>query len=405
MQATRRSRPEALRRSDELKTSLLRSVSHDLRTPLTSIIAAGAALDSPSVTAEERHELSEAVVERGPAALAPGREPARRLAARDRATPSRTASRSIWPRLLEAARDSIGARGEQVRLALDDDLPALRADPTQLERAFANLLENAVVHGEGQPVLVRSRLVGPRLVVRVVDRGPGIPEGERERIFEPFYRAPARPPAATARASAWRSPTASSRPTGARSRSSRYPGRAPASWSASPRRRRTAAAWSPRAVRRSVSDLPRILVCDDEPQILRALRVILRDAGFEAVTAATGEEALDLAAVKPPEAAILDLMLPDIDGVEVTRRLREWSKMPILVLSAVGEEDRKVEALAAGADDYVTKPFGPRELVARLEAVLRRAAPEGAEPTIVADGLEIDLAARTRQAATASRST
>jgi two-component system, OmpR family, KDP operon response regulator KdpE len=139
---------------------------------------------------------------------------------------------------------------------------------------------------------------------------------------------------------------------------------------------------------------PRILVCDDEPQILRALRVILRDAGFEAVTAATGEEALDLAAVKPPEAAILDLMLPDIDGVEVTRRLREWTKIPILVLSAVGEEDRKVEALAAGADDYVTKPFGPRELVARLQAVLRRAAPEGAEPKIVADGLEIDLAAR-----------
>src|ERR1700748_390700 len=116
----------------------------------------------------------------------------------------------------------------------------------------------------------------------------------------------------------------------------------------------------------------RILVCDGEAQTLRALRVILRDAGFEAVTAATGEEALDLAAVKPPEAAILDLMLPDIDGVEVTRRLREWTQMPILVLSAVGEEDRKVEALAAGADDYVTKPFGPRELVARLEAVMRR---------------------------------
>lgn len=122
--------------------------------------------------------------------------------------------------------------------------------------------------------------------------------------------------------------------------------------------------------------------------------MILRDAGFEAVPAATGEEALDLAAVKPPEAAILDLMLPDLDGVEVTRRLREWTKMPILVLSAVGEEDRKVEALAAGADDYVTKPFGPRELIARLEAVLRRAQPEGAEPVIAADGLELDLAAR-----------
>jgi two-component system KDP operon response regulator KdpE len=139
---------------------------------------------------------------------------------------------------------------------------------------------------------------------------------------------------------------------------------------------------------------PRILVCDDEPQILRALKVILRDAGYEAVTASTGEEALDRAAVKPPEAAILDLMLPDIDGVELTRRLREWSEMPIVVLSAVGEEDRKVEALAAGADDYVTKPFGPRELIARLEAVLRRAQPESGEPAIVAEGIEIDLAAR-----------
>lgn len=138
----------------------------------------------------------------------------------------------------------------------------------------------------------------------------------------------------------------------------------------------------------------RVLVCDDEPQILRALRVILRDAGYEAVTAASGEEALDRAAVKPPAAAILDLMLPDIDGVEVTKRLREWSEMPIILLSAVGEEEAKVRALAAGADDYVTKPFGPPELVARLEAVLRRAKPETSEPVIAADGLEIDLVAR-----------
>lgn len=143
-----------------------------------------------------------------------------------------------------------------------------------------------------------------------------------------------------------------------------------------------------------MNEATRILVCDDEPQILRALRVILRDAGFEAITAASGEEALDRAAVKPPAAAILDLMLPDLDGVEVTKRLREWSEMPIIVLSAVGEEEAKVRALAAGADDYVTKPFGPPELVARLEAVLRRAKPEASEPVIVADGLEVDLAAR-----------
>jgi len=143
-----------------------------------------------------------------------------------------------------------------------------------------------------------------------------------------------------------------------------------------------------------VNGAARVLVCDDEPQILRALKVILRDAGYEAVPAASGEEALDRASVRPPAAAIVDLMLPDLDGVEVTKQLREWSEMPIIVLSAVGEEEAKVRALAAGADDYVTKPFGPPELVARLEAVLRRAKPEASDPTIVAEGLEIDLAAR-----------
>jgi two-component system KDP operon response regulator KdpE len=143
-----------------------------------------------------------------------------------------------------------------------------------------------------------------------------------------------------------------------------------------------------------VSDRPVVLVCDDEPQILRALRVILRDAGFDALPAENGEQALDLAAVRAPDAAILDLVLPDIDGVEVCKRLREWSKLPIIVLSAVGEEDVKVRALAAGADDYVTKPFSPRELIARLQAVLRRAGPEQEEAVIRAEGLEVDLAAR-----------
>ncbi len=139
---------------------------------------------------------------------------------------------------------------------------------------------------------------------------------------------------------------------------------------------------------------PRILVCDDEHQILRALRVILRDAGFEAVPADSAEEALDLAAVQPPDAAIVDLVLPDLDGVELCRRLREWSDMPIILLSAVGDEDAKVRALAAGADDYITKPFGPRELVARLEANLRRTSPEPEEAVIESDGLQVDLARR-----------
>jgi two-component system, OmpR family, KDP operon response regulator KdpE len=139
---------------------------------------------------------------------------------------------------------------------------------------------------------------------------------------------------------------------------------------------------------------PRVLVCDDETQILRALRVILRDAGFEALPASTGEEALDVAAVSSPDAAIIDLVLPDIDGVELCRRLREWTRIPLIVLSAVGDEDAKVRALAAGADDYVTKPFGPRELIARLEANMRRSEPEREPATITTGDLSIDLAAR-----------
>jgi len=143
-----------------------------------------------------------------------------------------------------------------------------------------------------------------------------------------------------------------------------------------------------------MSDRPRVLVCDDEPQILRALRITLRDAGFDVLAAATAAEALDAAALQAPDAAILDLVLPDGDGVDITRQLREWSTLPILVLSAVGEEDAKVRALEAGADDYVTKPFSPRELVARLHALLRRARPAAEEPVLRAGAIELDRPAR-----------
>jgi two-component system KDP operon response regulator KdpE len=137
----------------------------------------------------------------------------------------------------------------------------------------------------------------------------------------------------------------------------------------------------------------RVLVCDDDPQILRALRLVLRGAGYEVLTSATAEEALDRAAIGGPHAAIIDLMLPDRPGIEVCRELRAWSELPIIVLSAVTDEDAKIEALQSGADDYVTKPFAPGELVARLQAVLRRAGRAAVEPTIEADGLVIDLAA------------
>lgn len=137
----------------------------------------------------------------------------------------------------------------------------------------------------------------------------------------------------------------------------------------------------------------RILVVDDEQQILRALRTSLRAAGYEVDTAETAEAALAAAAMRPPDAVILDLLLPDGTGTEVTRELRTWTAAPVIVLSAVGDESEKVAALDAGADDYVTKPVGIDELFARLRAVLRRRVPSG-EPVIAVGGLTVDLQKR-----------
>ena len=137
----------------------------------------------------------------------------------------------------------------------------------------------------------------------------------------------------------------------------------------------------------------RVLVVDDEPQILRALQMKLRAAGYTVDTAATAQEALMKAGMRPPEAVVLDLLLPDGSGTDVCRELRSWSSAPILVLSAVGEEKEKIEALDAGADDYVTKPFSGDELLARLRAALRRAAPSQ-DPVVELGDLRVDLEKR-----------
>jgi two-component system KDP operon response regulator KdpE len=137
----------------------------------------------------------------------------------------------------------------------------------------------------------------------------------------------------------------------------------------------------------------RVLVVDDEPQILRALQLKLRTAGYTVETAATAGEALMKAAMRPPEAIILDLLLPDGNGTDVCRELRTWSTVPIVVLSAVGEEREKIAALDAGADDYVTKPFSGDELLARVRAQLRRSEPPG-RPVVEVGELRLDLEKR-----------
>ena len=137
-----------------------------------------------------------------------------------------------------------------------------------------------------------------------------------------------------------------------------------------------------------------VLVVDDEPQIRRALSTNLGARGYDVVVAPSGEEALRLAAERHPDVVILDLGLPGIDGVEVVRGIRGWSQVPIIVLSVRSDESDKVAALDAGADDYVTKPFGMNELLARLRAALRRGAPAPEQASVVTDDFTLDLAAK-----------
>jgi len=145
----------------------------------------------------------------------------------------------------------------------------------------------------------------------------------------------------------------------------------------------------------AASRMPRVLVADDEPQLVRALTINLRARKYEVDSAHDGASALHLAATRHPDVIILDLGLPDMDGLDVINGLRGWTRVPIVVLSARHASDEKVDALDAGADDYVTKPFGMDELLARLRAAVRRATPADEEDIVVeTETLAIDLAAK-----------
>jgi two-component system sensor histidine kinase KdpD len=178
----------ALRRSDEIKTAVLRSVSHDLRSPLTAIVAAADALSSPALEAGDRLELVDAIGHEG-------RRLARlvdQLLDLSRLQAGAAEPHEDWCSLEEVIRAAVDDTGaaDRVKLAIAPDLPLIRADAGQLRRAVGNLVENALHYGAGHPVSVRARVSGGRILMRVVDQGPGIPLAEQERVFAPFYRAP-----------------------------------------------------------------------------------------------------------------------------------------------------------------------------------------------------------------------
>ena len=375
---------EALGRSDALKTALLRAVSHDLRSPLTAISTAVSGLrnDELKLDSADRRQLLETI-----------------------AIESDRLERLV-SNLLDLSRIQMGAappaqelwtidqlvaqalaqvvEADRVEVSLPEDVPVVRVDAIQIERVLVNLIENALKFSPaGSSVSVRVNANRLEAVLRVVDTGPGLPQDELERIFEPFHRAAGeRVPRCRPR----------SRDCARVRRGQRRAGlggvgcRSGRLVRARPPGRRDAG-------RGLCVNGARVLVVDDEPQILRALQTTLRGAGYEVVTATTAEEALASAAIRSPDAVILDLVLPDGSGVEVCRELRTWTTVPVLILSAVGEEREKVAALDAGADDYVTKPFGVDELLARLRAAMRRAGPPG-DPVITIGELSVDLEKR-----------
>ena len=271
-------------------------------------------------------------------------------------------TQAIWTvdALAERALDEL-PDGDRVRVDVPADLPPLRTDAAQVERALVNVLENALKFSpSGSAVTLRAHRRGGEIVLRVEDHGPGVAVDEAAKVFEPFHHAG----------------EAAVRGSGSRSARLHHGER----WAHLGRggavRRRVVRDRAPCGGPEPGAGVMRtLLVVDDEPRFLRTLVTNLRGAGYAVETAATVEGALIAAKDGRIDALVLDLVLPDGSGTDVCLGIRVWSDVPIVVVSAVGEEREKVEALDAGADDYVVKPFALSELLARLRAVLRRVAP------------------------------
>ncbi len=369
---------DSLAAANELRTALLSAVSHDLRTPLAGIKASVTSLLADDVAwgPEDTDAFLRAIDEdadRLDALVANLLDMSRLQTGALDVDTLPIGLEDVVP----AALRSIGEPADRVVVDVPGDLPRVDADPGLLERALANVLANAIGHGGGAPVRLTAGPAGGMIDLRVCDRGPGVPPAR------PRGDVPAVP---AARRRAVRRGDRS-RPRGcARIR----PGDGGRGRGRGHARRRAHGGTAPAGGVR----MTRVLVVDDEPQMLRALSANLRARGYDVDLAATGEAALARAARDHPDLVLLDLGLPGMDGVEVVRGLRGWTDVPVIVVSARHEEASKVAALDAGADDYVTKPFGMDELLARLRAALRRSAPGPEEALVETESFTVDLAAK-----------
>ena len=385
---------EAIAQADELRRSLLSAVSHDLRTPLAAAKAAVSSLRSDDVdfSAEDTAELLATIEESIDqlTALVGNLLDSSRLAAGVVRPELRRVylEETVQRALLGISRGvtGFGRQGiDRVKVEVGDAVAM--ADSGLLERVLANLIDNALRYAPDSPVRVTAGQVGERVLIAVVDEGPGIPRGTEEQLFGPFQRLGDHDNSigvglglSVARGfveAMGGTIAATDTPGGGLT--------VEIDLAAPPK---DGAGMTPPKTR--------VLVIDDEPQILRALRINLSVRGYEVTTAATGADALRTAADHRPDVIVLDLGLPDMSGIEVLEGLRGWLSAPVIVLSARTDSSDKVEALDAGADDYVTKPFGMDEFLARLRAAIRRgtAAAETDEPVIETASFTVDLSSK-----------
>ena len=385
---TQAAQAEALAEGNRMRTALLAAVSHDLRTPLASIKASVSTLRQTDVQWTPADEA---------ALLATIEQGADRLDALigNLLDMSRLSTGSLQPFLRPTAIDEVAPvalrgldAGGRVQLAVPDGLPLVRTDPGLLERVLANLFANALAYSPPQPAAGTAGQPCGR------QRGPGHhrswPRGARRAQVADVravraagreeHRHRRRPGAGGGQGLPGHHGRLGDRGRHSRRRAD-HPGQAAGGQQAG-------------QCSRGSRPVTRVLVIDDEAPILRALKINLTARQYEVSTAADGASGLEAMARDRPDVLILDLGLPDMDGTEVIRGVRGWTSTPIIVLSAWGQESQKVAALDAGADDYVTKPFGMDELLARLRAAVRRASPAPDEPVVAAGDFTVDLAAK-----------
>jgi two-component system KDP operon response regulator KdpE len=393
-----------VREVERLKSDFVALVSHELRTPLTAIQGCvqtllGGGEAGPARTHEFLQiigEQSERLQELIDNLLSLSHVEAGVLRLRRELVQPQHVIQSV----LRQLRDRLS--GLRVQTDLASTLPLVSADSRRIEQVLFNLLDNARKFApEGSTITVRAEQADGTVVISVIDQGPGIPAAERERVFERFYQLE-QPTTRNVGGSGlglaickaiveahggWIDVTAA--PGGGASFAFSLP--------AMPVEEAHTLTTGPNLLVQPRSGKTEVLVVDDDPALRRLLETSLPDAGYHVRTAIEAQAALDAVAHQPPDIILLDIMLPGADGFTLCKQLREWTAVPIIMLTARAAEKDVVLGLQLGADDYVTKPFRASELIARMQAVLRRAkieaAPDGLS-LIQLDGLAIDLAQR-----------